>query len=351
MIKHKVLIEEDKDLRLSIAKIFRTLGPPELRKKRILVKPNMLRSANPNECVVTDPRLLKATVSFLLQSGAEVVVGDNPMPDSKNMNEIEVAESCGFTDAAMGRFRNIGRYSKKMVCDGNLLGEWYVSREVLECDMLVSLPKFKTHELTTMTVAIKNHFGIIPGGQKLYIHSSFPRINDFSKVLLEIYQTRPPDIVIVDCLHIVDARGRKFSPGKIIAGDNGHAVDYACAVMAGVNPYHIPTVRIARDERLFDPGNIEYCGTVSRIDGYRLPLTFPLRDTIVEFFARFFYQILLKRVPVIDYARCTRCFSCENVCPPRAITKQRIDYRMCIKCYCCLEICPNQAVRIKYKII
>lgn len=349
MIKHKVLIKEDENLEAAIAEIFQTLGPAKLRKKRILVKPNMLRSANPDDCVVTDPRLLRATVDFLLESGAEVVVGDNPMPDSRNMNELEVAQSCGFTDAAMGRFRNIGRYSKKIVRKGNLLKELYVSREVLDCDLLVSLPKFKTHELTIMTIAIKNHFGIIPGGQKLYIHSLFPKINDFSKVLLEIYQTRPPEIIIVDCLNIVDARGKKFSPGRLIAGDNGHAVDYTCALMAGVSPYHIPTVRIARDEKIFSPDNIEYHGVVKNIDGYTLPFTFPLRNTVVELFARFFYQILLRRVPVINHARCTRCFSCENVCPPRAIRKQQIDYGACIKCYCCLEICPNQAIRIKYK--
>ncbi|MFX0117022.1 MAG: DUF362 domain-containing protein, partial [Candidatus Hodarchaeota archaeon] len=319
--------------------------------KRSLVKPNMLRSANPDDCVITDPRLLRATVAFLLQSGAEVVVGDNPMPDSKNMNELEVAQSCGFTDAAMGRFRNIGRYSKRIVRKGNLLRELYVSREVLDCDLLISLPKFKTHELTAMTIAIKNHFGIIPGGQKPFIHSLFPKINDFSKVLLEIYQTRPPEIIIVDCLNVVDARGKKFSPGRLIAGDNGHAVDYTCALMAGVNPYHIPTVRIARDEKMFSPDNIEYRGAVKKIDGYTLPFTFPMRNTIVEFFARFFYQILLKRVPVINHARCTRCFSCENVCPPMAIRKQQIDYGACIKCYCCMEICPNQALRIKYKMI
>lgn len=350
-MRHRILVEEGKDLRAAIAKIFETLGPHDLRKKRVLVKPNMLRSANPNECVVTDPRLLKATVAFLLQSGADVVVGDNPMPDSKNINEIEVAQSCGFADAAKGRFRSIGRYSKRVVRKGNLLKELYVSREVLDCDVLVSLPKFKTHELTTMTVAVKNHFGIIPGGQKLYIHSLFPKIDDFSKVLVEIYQIRPPEIVIVDCLDVVDARGKKFSPGKLIAGGNGHAVDYTCAVMAGVNPYHIPTVRFAREEKLFNPERIEYRGTVAKIDGYALPLTFPLRNTIVEFFAQLFYQILLKRVPVIIHSRCTQCSSCENVCPPRAIRKQQIDYGACIKCYCCLEICPNQAMIIKYKML
>jgi uncharacterized protein (DUF362 family)/Pyruvate/2-oxoacid:ferredoxin oxidoreductase delta subunit len=351
MKKHKVLVREAIDLRAAVNEAFRFVGLEDMRARQVLVKPNMLRPARPEECVVTDPRLIAETVAFLVTSGADVMVGDNPMPDSRFQHENDVADYCGFIQASRHKFRSIGKYSQKVKSPGNLLKEFYISREVLDCDLLVSLPKFKSHELTTMTLSVKNHYGIIPGGLKPYIHALFPRIKEFSRVLVEIYETRPPDIIIVDCLQVIDAKGKRHRPGLIIAGDNGHAVDYACARLAGIDPMRVPTVKVARDEGLFDPEAIEYAGFLPKLRGFSVPFVFPFRNSLVELVARVLYRIWLGRMPVIDSALCARCFSCENVCPPRAITGQRIDYSKCIMCYCCLEVCPNGAIRIKHKLI
>jgi uncharacterized protein (DUF362 family)/NAD-dependent dihydropyrimidine dehydrogenase PreA subunit len=349
--RHKVIVKPGQNLGAAIAEVFRLLGVTDLGRKRVLVKPNMLRPALPDECVVTSPSIISQTVSYLTGIGAEVMVGDNPMPDRRFQHETEIAEYCGFVDASARRFRNIGRYSRRVKKPTNLLKEFYISRDIFDCDFLVSLPKYKTHELTTMTLSVKNHFGIIPGGFKPYIHTLFPGIEDFCEVLVEIYETRPPDVVIVDCLNIVDAKGKKYHPGIIVAGDNGHAVDYACALMAGINPRRVPTIRIAQDAGLFDPAMIEYTGVPPKISGYNLPFVFPLRNSVVEFVSRILYRILSGRVPVIDTAACARCLSCENVCPPGAIKKQKVDYKKCIECYCCLEVCPNHAVKIKFKLV
>ena len=267
---HNVIIREGRDLRGVIPEIFNILGQKDLKRKQVLVKPNMLRPAQPDECVLTDPLLIRETVSYLLSAGASVMVGDNPMPDRAVQHEAEIAQLCGFVQAAHNTYRNIGKYPKKVKNPRGLLKEFYVSREVLDCDLLVSLPKFKSHELTMMTLAVKNQFGIIPGGLKPYIHALFPAIKDFSKVLVEIYETRPPDMIIVDCLNIIDANGKKHHPNLIIAGDNGHAVDYACASMAGIDPMRVPTIRIAREHGLFDPDAIQYHGALSRITDFSM---------------------------------------------------------------------------------
>jgi uncharacterized protein (DUF362 family)/Pyruvate/2-oxoacid:ferredoxin oxidoreductase delta subunit len=351
MKKHRVLIKEAVDLKASVAEAFHDIGLGEMKDQQVLVKPNMLRPAHVEECVVTDPRLIAETVAFLVSSGAEVMVGDNPMPDPRFPSETDVADFCGFTQVSAGGFRNIGKYSQKIEKPDNLLKEFYVSREVLDCDLLVSLPKFKSHELTTMTVSVKNHYGIIPGGLKPYIHALFPRIKEFSRVLVEIYETRPPDMIIVDCLRVVDAKGRFHHPELIISGDNGHAVDYVCARLAGIDPMRVPTVRVAYDDGLFDPADIEYNGTLPRMRGFNLPFVFPFRNAVVESVARILYRFWLGRVPVIDRVACTQCLSCENVCPTRVISDQKIDYGGCIMCYCCLEVCPNRAVQLKRRLI
>jgi uncharacterized protein (DUF362 family)/NAD-dependent dihydropyrimidine dehydrogenase PreA subunit len=349
--EHRVVIRQTADLEASVREIFEYFGWKDLKTRKVLVKPNMLRAACPEECVVTDPRLVEETVSYLFGAGAEIMVGDNPMPDTRFPNVTDVADYCGFVRASKGTFRNIGRYTRKVKRPKSLLGEFYVSREVLDCDLLVSLPKYKSHELMTMSIAVKNQYGIIPGGLKPYIHSLFPGIEDFSKILVEVYEIRTPDIIIVDCIDVVDAKGRRHQPGVVIAGDNGHAVDFACALMAGIDPFRVPTIKTARSAGLFDPKMISYTGELRDIKGFSLPLVFPFRSAVVESVARILYRIWLARIPVIDRAACTQCLSCENVCPPRAIKQQHIDYDQCIKCYCCVEVCPQGAIRNKSKLL
>lgn len=351
MKKHRVLLSRGVDLKTSMSEIFGYFGWSALKAKKVLVKPNMLRAASPGECVVTSPYLIEETVSYLNAAGAEIMVGDNPMPDTRFPNVNDVADYCGFVRVSKGTFRNIGRYTRKVKKPNNLLKEFYVSREIFDCDLLVSLPKFKSHELTTLSVAVKNQYGIIPGGLKPYIHSLFPGIEEFSKVLVEIYETRAPDIIIVDCLDVIDAKGRKHRPGMLIAGDNGHAVDFACAQMVGIDPFRVPTIRVAVNAGLFDPDMISCTGELRRIGGFGLPLVFPFRSAVVESVARILYRIWLGRIPVIDRTACTKCLSCENVCPPRAINGQRIDYDKCIKCYCCIEVCPSRAIKNKSRLL
>ena len=347
MNRNRVYIRNADNLADTIAEIFEILRYGDLGGKRVFVKPNMLKAAQPEEAAVTHPRLISETVSYLARKGADVLVGDNPVPNQQ-FSEMKIAEACGFVAAAHGNFKNIGKYSQR-VCLRGLLKEVYVSREILRCDMLVSLPKFKTHDLTTMTLTIKNHFGIVSGGQKPLIHSMFPRISDFCRVLLEIYQIRPPDVVIVDVLNVADARGAIKSPGRLVAGTDGHAVDYVCALLAGIHPLTVPTIKLAVDDGMLHPDKIVIDGPLEQLSGFSMPVWFPFRPAVVEHVGRLLYRLWLHRKPVVDKYKCTLCLACNDVCPRDAIHGNAIDYQSCIKCYCCLEVCPEQAIRARLK--
>jgi uncharacterized protein (DUF362 family)/NAD-dependent dihydropyrimidine dehydrogenase PreA subunit len=349
MTSDGVTIVRARDVRSAVAGIMQAYGMHDLKDRHVLIKPNMFRGAAPEESVVTDPALVSAAVQYCLERNAHVEVGDNPVPN-KGCTEIETAEQCGFLAAAHGYFVNIGTRSAPVVINKGGVGEVRVSRAVLDCDILISLPKFRTHELTVMTLAIKNHFGIIPGGLKPALHERFPKIADFSKILVEVYEIRPPDLVIVDALRFIDAGGRRFEPGILISGTNGHAVDYVCAQVAGIDPWRIPTLRYARDRGLLDSASVKIDGDMPVLRGYQLPFRFPLRGPIVEFFAQWLYALWRRRRPYINRAHCTRCGSCERVCPVHAIHDARIDHNRCIKCYCCFETCPHGAIRTRIKI-
>ena len=349
MNKHRVYIRSINDIDESLIELFDGFGIKNLARKKTFVKPNMLRPAEPEEAVATNPELIAHIVSFLRRAGAEVIVGDNPVPN-KSMTELQIADRCGFLEAAQGKFRSIGKYSRLVKRPNNMVKELYISKEIADCDVLISVPKFRAHELTTMTLAVKNQFGIIPGGLKPSIHAQFPKIKDFSKVLLEIYDLRPPDLIIMDCVNIIDGRGKKYWPGKIIVGANGHAVDHVCALLAGIEPERITTLKLAIEQGLYDPAQIEIYGKLDVIEGYAVPLKFPFRSSIVQSVAQVLYRLWLARTPVINRKKCTDCGSCEDICPARCIRNKFIEYRKCIKCYCCIEICGHQAIETKFRL-
>jgi len=282
MAGDRVTIVRAHNLHAALADIMHAYGITRIRDQHVFIKPNMFRGAAVEESVVTDPALVRATVALCQDLRAHVEVGDNPVPN-QGRTEVEIAGQCGFIDAAQNCFINIGQQSRNVDIGHGLLKKVYVSEAVLNCDVLISLPKFRVHELTIMTLAIKNQFGIIPGGLKPAIHARFPKIDDFCRVLIEVYEIRPPDLIIVDALTCIDARGRKYEPGILIGGTNGHAVDYACALVAGLDPWRVPTLRLARERGLFDPSSVTIAGDMPVLKGFRAPFMFPLRGRIVEF--------------------------------------------------------------------
>jgi uncharacterized protein (DUF362 family) len=98
-------------------------------------------------------------------SPAEIVVGDNPGLFGYGDNK-KCFQETGLMDAAGPHYRNIGDTTRKLAFNPDFMPEIGVSSDILDANILISLPKFKTHGLTVMTGAIKNSYGILPGAQK-----------------------------------------------------------------------------------------------------------------------------------------------------------------------------------------
>jgi uncharacterized protein (DUF362 family) len=142
------------------------LFPLEFRSKRVLIKPNVLRASEAGEGIVTHPAVLRAVVEKVETMGpASIVVGDNPGVMGYGANE-QCFRKTGLMEAAKGYYQNIGNDSQKVDFNPNFMSTVGVSRIVLEADIIISLPKFKTHGLTVITGAIKNSYGFLPGAQK-----------------------------------------------------------------------------------------------------------------------------------------------------------------------------------------
>lgn len=132
-----------------------TLFPMDMRNKKVLIKPNVLRASNADEHIVTHPALLKAVVEKIEGlSPSQIMVGDNPGIFSYGDNEKSFIET-GLMQACKGYYRNLGNHPRHLAFNPEYMAEVAVSEEILDADIVISLPKFKTHGLTVMTGAIK----------------------------------------------------------------------------------------------------------------------------------------------------------------------------------------------------
>jgi uncharacterized protein (DUF362 family) len=143
---------------------------PDVSGKTVLVKPNVLRASEATEGIVTHPAVLAAAIACLeKRHPKKVIVGDNPGLFSYGANAAAF-EQTGLMAAAGGYYRNIGDVGIEVPFHEYYGGRLSISQAVLEADVVLSMPKFKTHGLTVITGAIKNSYGILPGAQKAVLH-------------------------------------------------------------------------------------------------------------------------------------------------------------------------------------
>ncbi len=353
----KVMIEPAnyENIHLAVEKAFE-IFPQSLSGKKVLLKPNVLRSSEAKEAIATNPAMVRAVVNKVeSMEPASIVVGDNPGLFSYGANE-ESFEKTGLTEAAKGYYRNIGNDSIKLDFNPDFMPSVSVSRAVMEADIVISLPKFKTHGLTVMTGAIKNSYGILPGAQKAALHRAAGNPHRFHEVVTQVFSLRPPDLFIVDGVIGMEGNGPAGTDlrniGLVIASDNAVALDAVIATMMGCDPAKLRFLQKAQELGLgsYDLEKIEVIGQLKRIENFKLP---PLGGEAL-FNNENIQNIMRSRTmlrPQADPDLCTGCGTCVEQCPVSALSMgdqvPEVDQEKCITCFCCQEICPEQAMSLK----
>lgn len=332
------------------------LFPLEFKGKSVLIKPNVLRASDWNEGVVTHPSVLKAVVDKVeTLDPASIVVGDNPGLFNYGANE-ESFEKTGLMAAAGGHYKNIGNDSVKVDFNTDFMPTVSLSRIIKDTDIIISLPKFKTHGLTVMTGAIKNSYGFLPGAQKAKLHKAAGTPQRFHEMLVDVFRLRVPDLFLVDAVVGMEGNG-PASPdlrdiGRILASDNAVALDAVIATMMGCEPGALRFLQRAKEAGLgdFDLNSIEVIGELTPLPDFKLP---PLggeaimqNETIQSMLSD---RTLLR--PQADPELCTACGTCIDQCPVSALVMDdhlpEVDVDTCITCFCCQEMCPEKAIALK----
>jgi uncharacterized protein (DUF362 family)/Pyruvate/2-oxoacid:ferredoxin oxidoreductase delta subunit len=337
--------------------------PKDFNGKKVLVKPNIIGAFSPEKHATTHPLLAKAVVDYLESKGAFVVVGDNPGRVGYGKNEYCFSKS-GLLDVVKKNYKNISHNFDRYRIGGEL-EEVSISRDVLDSDYVISLAKFKTHQLTQITGAIKNTFGYLVGGDKARAHRTGTTPEKFAETLLDIFEIRKPDLTIVEGIVAMEGNGPtngelRYGVNRLIASENALNLDSVLAYMANFNPHEIPFYKVAYKRNLgeIDLDKIEVEGDFE-VFGFKKPHTYNdgFKSRILQRLGNtFVYGILFSKGAKlkVDEDKCVGCGVCYEVCPApeKAITmelngdgkKPKFNKDRCIQCYCCDELCPEGAI-------
>jgi uncharacterized protein (DUF362 family)/NAD-dependent dihydropyrimidine dehydrogenase PreA subunit len=339
----------------AIDRAFETF-PLDVRGKKVLIKPNVLRGGKPEEGITTHPAVMKAVVDRVEQMRpASIVVGDNPGLLSYGANEVSF-KNTGLMEAAKGYYQNIGNESVTLAFNPEYLETVAVSKAVLDADVIISLPKFKTHGLTVVTGGLKNSYGILPGAQKAMLHRLAGTPTRFNELIIDVFRLRPPDLFIVDAIVCMEGNG-PASPalreiGLILASDNAVALDATISRLMGVEPGRLRFIQRAKEVGLgdFDEASIHIVGKLEPIPGFKLPALGGEAVTGSQQIKELMERRTLLR-PKADPELCTACETCIEQCPVSALSLVEalpvVDPDKCITCFCCQEICPEKAITLQ----
>ena len=325
---------------------------------RVFVKINHLSPASPPERgIITHPAFVEAVLKLLRRTGARVTVGDDI--DSSNGDGCQVSsfrQMCQRAGVALVNLREAGFVEAR--CQGRFLEKVYVSRIAADADVIVNLPKLKTHSLTVLTGGVKNMYGVIPGGLRTRFHGDYAAKEDFAQVLTDIFSAARPQLTIMDGVVAMEgegpAAGKLRRLGVILASRDAVALDAVAAGIISLDPMAILTTRYA-SERGLGVGrlrDIEVAG--ERLEDVAVPdFRIPLSGTavLVGKAPRFLVRSVTGRLsprPRLIEQRCTGCFECVRTCPTGAISARgrmvEIDHGICIRCMCCHEVCRFDAI-------
>ncbi len=327
--------------------------------KSVLLKPNLLAGAPPGKAVCTHPLFVKAVADIAEEMGIKVAVSDNPGVSGYG-SSLKAAKDSGLFELVGEKFENPAQSPERAGVKSGYTDSFVVSGNILHAEYVINLPKFKTHSLTLFSGAVKNMFGILVGGEKARAHSIGKSRDEFAELLVDIYNIRVPELTVMDAIWGMEGSGPSNGSmreiNKILASDNGFAVDAVCANMMGLKPEEIPYLRVAKERNLIDYEEIEIIGNPEVLKDFRIPPTFMKRNfagsAFIGFVNSFIFEHFIKGPARLKLKRkrCTKCYVCLRQCPVKAISKDKeefplIDKKKCIGCYCCDELCPENAWR------
>ncbi|OHD64068.1 MAG: hypothetical protein A2176_08630 [Spirochaetes bacterium RBG_13_51_14] len=337
------------------------------RGTRVLLKPNLLVGDVPEKCVNTHPSVFRAVAEQFIAVGATVTWGDSPAIGSstaaaKKSGILSVSEELNIGEAdfrtGVEVFFEKGRQNKKFI----------IAKAVTDNDVVISLPKMKTHGFEKLTGAVKNQFGCVPGVRKGEYHIKLPDPDSFAQMLVDLNNLVNPMLYVMDGIWAMEGNGpRGGKPRKmnlLLFSDDPIALDATVCRLIHIDPHYVPTIIFGHQSGsgTFLESEIELLGDdiaglkQTDFDVERAPLKAYQMKGILRF-----VKNRLVPKPYIIEDKCISCGVCVTMCPtvPKSVDWFKGDktrppahnYQTCIRCFCCQEVCPESAILLKVPLL
>jgi len=330
----------------------------------VLLKVNLLTGDVPEKAVTTHPAIVRAMIHQVKAAGGIPQVGDcSGYEGASNPKRYFAAcRSSGIMQVCEEEKVEVLHLSAQSVDTknpgGRIFKSFILSKHVLQADVLISLPKLKTHGLTLFTGGVKNIFGCVTGLNKAKMHLRAQDPETFSQMLVDLLGLVQPELTVMDAVVGMEGNGPSNGTSRqinaILASKDPVALDAVACKIVGIDPFMVPSTRLAHEQGL-GIGDISMINVMGENPGNMEIKDFRLPDGTASFFrARGLMRILrsmLVAKPVLVKERCKKCWICMEHCPSEAISKKGVypsfDHKKCIRCYCCQELCPGDAIELR----
>lgn len=329
---------------------------------KVLLKVNLIGPKTSETAAVTHAEFVRAMVIILKGKNCNVWIGDSSggaiAGVAPTAQSFKVA---GYERVAKEEGAEIKNFDREgVVCvepESKCEEMMYIAKPMFDADVVINLPKLKTHSAQIFSGAVKNVFGCIPGLKKAKYHKMAPNPSDFGQIICDIHKATQIQLHIMDGILAMEGEGPTagsiYQANKILVSEDPLALDAVAAKMVGMDVEDVPILETAIKRNLGEGSlkNITLAGDyqqIPRLAGFKLPKRFrrtKKRNSkalvrVIDFF---------NTKPRINLDKCKKCNMCVESCPVEAIDKEtkQIDYSLCIECMCCHELCQFKAVELK----
>lgn len=240
---------------------------PDVRNKRVVLKPNLVEYS-PTAAINTHPMVIAGAIEALYKLGAaSVIVAEGP----GHVRDTQMLiEECGLAEQlkTVGRSRfvdlNFDDVNRVPLRTGlTSLGELWFPNTILAADVLISMPKIKTHHWAGVTLSLKNLFGVVPGGvygwPKNILHWQ-----GIDNSIAELAAAVPIHYVIADGIVAMEGNGplhgKTKNLGCLVFADDPIAADFTCCDLMKRSPGTVPHLRISQPMGNYDPRHVDQVG-------------------------------------------------------------------------------------------
>lgn len=340
---------------LEEAGVMDELAPPSAR---VLVKPNLLQAARPEEAITTHPEVVRGVVVALQRLGHRPLIADSYsgafLWSKRGLARVYRETGMAYVARETGCELSMDLAWESRPLAGTTLARAEVLRVVCQADLIVNVPKLKTHSYTGFTCAVKNLFGVVPGHFKVGYHARFAKERRFSLALKDLACSLPVSTSVVDAVVAMEGEGPTGGDprdvGGIVVGRDLQAVDRIAARFCGSPVHARGWLEPATDTVIGETPEELVRGGLRPATPHQLDMGV-FRSRIIRSLTRRILKGIYSPAPSVMKTACIRCHACVAACPVEAMTARdsfpRVLRARCIRCYCCHEACRSHAIVIR----